>query len=1145
LRALVAYCLRQRVIVLALLGVFAAVGLNAYRRLPVEAYPDVTNVQVQIITQFSGHAAEEVERLVTIPVENEMNGIPRRASMRSISIFGLSVVTIVFEDDADRVYVRQQAFERLQGVDLPAGAQASLSPDSTPVGEIYRYTLQAPAGFPPLELKALEDWVVERKLRQVSGVVDVSGFGGPTKQYQVLVDPLKLKSFGVSLRQVFDALSSGNRNAGGSYIEHGPEMYIVRGLGLVRDERDVGSITVLVKNGTPVRIRDLATVQAGPRVRLGFVGKDDADDVVQGIVLLRKGENALEVLERVRAKVEDINRRDLPAAVKIVPHYDRTDLIHRTLHTVLKNMAEGILLVLVVLVAFLGVANLRSAGIVALVIPLSLLGAFILLDALGVPANLISMGAVDFGIIVDPAVFVIENVLRLVEERRGKVRSLYTLIAQGTAEVGIPQLFSTAIIVTAFVPLFTLQRVEGRIFRPVALTLTFTLIAGTFLALTLIPTLASFILQEGQGGGESALVHLLLARYRLVLAWALGRRRAVIAGSVALLASTLPVVPFLGSEFLPKLDEGALWVRVILPGSIGPTEASGVARRVRTILRSFPEVTTVLSQLGRPDDGLDVNGFDTAEFYADLKRREDWTTAQTREALVTAMSAKLEAIPGIDASFSQYIEDNVNEAVSGVKGELVVKVFGEDPDVLQRLANEVAAVARDVPGAADVAPERLAGQPQVQIAIDRAALSRVGLSVSDIEDVIETALGGGVATRVLEGERSFDLVVRMNPGAVADVEAVRRLPVLGPAGEKLTLGSLAEVAVRPGFARIYREDNARRIAVKLSVRGRDLGSLVKDAAARVDEHVKLPPGYRLEWSGAFENQQRALRRLAVIIPITLAAIFFLLFAAFDSTRLALLILFNVPFAAVGGIWAIALARLSLSVSAMVGFVALLGVSVMNGVLLVQRIRDLRREGRNVADAVSEGAASRMRPVLMTAVMAMLGLLPAALSTAVGGDPATFRDRHHRRPRERDRPDPRRAARAVRDVRDRASRILREVMKYILGFFPPERLDALLEALADHHVHGLSVSESRGFGQEHDPAHPEYRHHPGVDLVRHLRVEIVCRSNEVEGILESFYAALHTGGRGDGKVFVLEVEDALRLKTGERGDRALGPPRGGA
>jgi heavy metal efflux system protein len=985
LTAFVTFCLRQRVLVLAVLAALAIGGYVAFRQLPIEAYPDVTNVQAQVITQFPGHAAEEVERLITIPLENELNGIPHRAALRSISIFGLSVITIVFDDDTDRAYARQQTFERMQQVNLPGGAQPLLSPDSTAVGEIYRYTLQGPPGFSPMELKALEDWVVERKLRQVPGVVDVSGFGGPTKQYQVLVDPLKLRSYGLALRQVFDALAAGNRNAGGSYIEHGPEMYIVRGLGLVRDERDIGGIAVASHNGTPIRVRDLASVTVGPAVRLGYVGKNDRDDVTEGIVLLRKGENALEVLEGVRAKVREINEHELPPGVRLATIYDRTDLIDRTLRTVLHNMGEGIFLVLVVLVAFLGVRNLTSAAAVALVIPLSLLGAFILLNLQGVPANLISMGAVDFGVIVDPAVFVIENVLRLLDEKQGRVRSLYSLIARGTAEVGAPQLFSTLIIVVAFVPLFTLQRVEGRIFRPVALTLTFTLVCGFVLALTLVPVLASFILRGRRSGGESALVHRLISWYRPLLHRALARRKLVLVAAAGLLGLTAAALPFMGSEFLPKLDEGALWVRVVMPGSIGPTEAAGITRRVRGVLRGFPEVTTVVSQLGRPDDGLDVNGFDTAEFYADLRPREDWTTARDRDGLVAAMSRRLEAIPGVDVSFSQMIEDNVNEAVSGVKGELAVKISGEDPEVLQRLADQAAAALQGVPGATDVSAERLAGQPQIQIRVDRDAVARYGFSVSDVEQVIETALGGSVASEVLEGERSFDLVVKVAPGAVSDEESLRRLPILGPAGEKLALGSVAEVAIRPGFARIYREENARRVAVKLSVRGRDLGSVVREGEARLRESVRLPAGYTLAWSGSFENQQRALKRLAVIVPLTTVAVYLLLFAAFNSTRLALLVLINVPFAAVGGVWALLVSRLNLSVSAMVGFVALLGVSVMNGVLLVQRIRDLRREGYPAQTAVRDGALSRFRPVLMTALMAELGLLPAALSTAVGAE----------------------------------------------------------------------------------------------------------------------------------------------------------------
>ncbi len=995
IRGVVAWVLRRRAIALALLLVFVVFGVRAFLRLPVEAYPDVTNVQAQIITLFPGHAAEEVERLVTIPLENEMNGIPKRASMRSISIFGLSVVTIVFEDDADRAYVRNQSFERLQSVNLPQGAQANLSPDSTPVGEIYRYTLAGPPAFSALELKSLEDWVVERKLRTVPGVVDVVGFGGPTKQYQVNVDPLKLKSYGLTLAQVFDALSKGNRNAGGAYIEHGAEMYVVRGLGLVQSTDDIGEIAVVTRNGTPVRIRDVASTGVGPRIRLGRVGKtvggSDEDDVVQGIVLLRKGENALEVLERIRSKVGEINRSGLPPGVTIVPHYDRTALIDRTLRTVRKNMAEGIGFVLVILVAFLGMKNARSALVVAAVVPLSLLGAFLLLDLRGIPANLISMGAIDFGIIVDSAVVVVENLLRILAERREKVRSISVAIVEAVDEVGKPILFSKAILITAFFPLYTLQRVEGKIFRPMALTLTFALIWGTILALTIVPVLASFAVKRRKGAPgsaveeESAIVRALGRSYRPALAFVVDRRKATVAASAVLLAAGVATAALLGSEFLPKLDEGALWVRATFPGSISPTEAARITRQIRTTLASFPEVKAVVSQLGRPDDGTDVNGFDTSEFYVDLIPRDDWKTAKTRDALSDAMNRNLSAIPGIELTFSQVIEDNVNEAVSGIKSELSVKIFGEDPAILQDLADRAAAVLEGVQGAADVAAERLSGQPQIQISVDRPAIGRYGLSVSDVETVIETAIGGAVATQILEGEKTFDLVVRVEPGAVTGLETIRAIPILGPNGEKLTLGSVADVRLAPGSARVFREENSRRIAVKLSVRGRDLGSLVSEAQKKVAAAVKLPSGYHLEWTGAFENQQRALKRLMVVLPMTLAAIFFLLFAAFDSPRLATLILLNVPFAAVGGLFALPLAGLTLSVSALVGFIALFGVSVQNGVLLVERIRDLRREGKPLGEAVTGGAVSRFRPVLMTAAMAAFGLLPAALSHAVGAE----------------------------------------------------------------------------------------------------------------------------------------------------------------
>ena len=984
------YALRHRAIVLALTLLFVVAGVNAFEHLPVEAYPDVTNVSFQIISLFPGHAAEEVERLVTIPIENQMNSVPKLVSLRSISLFGLSQVTLVFEDGAEPDYVRNQVFQFLSNVTLPNGAQASLSPNATPIGEIYRYTLKAPKGFPLVELKALEDWVVERQFRTVPGVVDVVGFGGPTKQYQVLIDPAKLRSYGIPLKQVFDALASGNQNAGGSYIEHGPEMYIVRGLGFIRDIDDIRNIAVDTRAGTPIRISDLGDVRIGEQLRLGRVGKiirdePDQDDVVMGIVIMRRGENALEVLKRVREKVGDINRNYLPAGIRIVPHYDRTDLTQRTLHTARKNMTEGISLVGVVLVLFLGLGNYRSALIVAAVVPLSLLGAFLLLDLRGIPANLISLGAIDFGIIVDSAVIVVEDVLHKLEQDRARIGQLPETIVASVQEMGRPILFSKAILLTAFIPLYTLQRVEGKIFRPMALTLTFALVTGTILALTLIPVLAAFSFKGRFTTEESWLVRRLVPFYRGLLERAMRSRALVLGGALGALALAGVVLASIGSEFLPKLDEGSLWVRGFIPQTIAPSDADALSRHVRAILVSFPEVKTVVTQLGRPDDGTDVNGWDIIECAVELRDRSEWTTASTREELVEAMNAKLSEIPGMPFQFSQYIEDNVNEAVSGIKAELSIKIYGSDPGKLQELADRSVEILKGIPGAADVGTDRLIGQPQVQITIDRTAIARYGLTVADVQQIIATALGGGVATQVLEGERTFDLVVKVSPTAISDLDAIRKIPIFGSNGERLTLGAVTTVDVRPGFARIYREENARRTAVKFSVRGRDLGSLIAEAKEEIAKGVELPVGYRMEWTGAFENQQRAVRRLAVVVPITLIAIFFLLFIAFDSARLAFLILLVVPFAAVGGVLALPLAGLNLSVSALVGFMALFGIAMLNGVILVERIRELRRGGSGLADAVREGALSRVRPVVMTAMMAALGLLPMALSREVGAE----------------------------------------------------------------------------------------------------------------------------------------------------------------
>jgi cobalt-zinc-cadmium resistance protein CzcA len=984
------YALRHRSIVLALTLLFIIAGVNAFQHLPVEAYPDVTNVSFQVITLFPGHAAEEVERLVTIPIENQMNGIPQRTSIRSITLFGLSQVTITFEDDADVNFVRNQAAQYLAAVDLPPGAQAGLSPNATPVGEIYRYTLKAPKGFPDVELKALEDWVVERQFRTVPGVVDVVGFGGPTKQYQVLIDPAKLRSYGLTMKQVFDALSNGNQNAGGSYIEHGPELYIVRGLGFVQSLEDIRNIAVDTRGGTPIKISDLAQVQIGNQIRLGRVGKlvpgqPDQDDVAMGIVIMRRGENALEVLKRVRAKVEEINRDYLPAGVKLVPHYDRTDLTQRTLHTARKNMLEGITLVLLVLILFLGLGNYRSALIVAAVVPLSLLGAFLLLDLRNIPANLISLGAIDFGIIVDSAVIIVEDVLHKLEQKRERIQQLRETIVEAVQQMGRPILFSKVILLTAFIPLFTLQRVEGKIFRPMALTLTFTLVTGTILALTLVPVLASFALRTKFATQESWVVRQLTGVYRPLLERAMKARAFLLGGAVFVLVIAGGVLAKIGTEFLPKLDEGSLWVRGFMPQTICPTDSDELSQHVRRILGSFPEVRTVVTQLGRPDDGTDINGWDVIECAVELKDRSQWKTASTRDALVEAMKARLSEIPGMPFQFSQYIEDNVNEAVSGVKSELSIKIYGNDPNQLQALADQTVGILEKIPGAADVGTEKLIGQPQVQITIDRAAIARYGLAISDVQQIVETALGGSAATRVLEGERTFDLVVKLSPRSVADLDSIRRIPVFGSSGERLTLGDVTSVDVRAGFARVFREENARRTVVKFSVRGRDLGSLIAEARQKVAAAIKLPTGYRMEWTGAFENQQRAVKRLEVIVPITLIAIFFLLFVAFDSGPLALLILLVVPFAAVGGLFALPLAGLNLSVSALVGFMALFGIAMLNGVILVERIRELRGRGLATLEAVREGALSRVRPVVMTALMAALGLLPMALSREVGAE----------------------------------------------------------------------------------------------------------------------------------------------------------------
>jgi cobalt-zinc-cadmium resistance protein CzcA len=982
LRAVIRFALRQRILVLGATVLLVIAGVRSFLALPVEAFPDVEDIHVQVISLWPGHAAEEVEKLVTLPIERQMNGTPFMTNLRSISMFGLSVVTLTFEDRTTDYFARQQVLERLQTVTVPAGVSPGLASLSNSTGEIYRYTIRG--NLPLIELKALEDWVVEPAYRTVPGIADVVSFGGQVKQYQVDVDPAKLQAFGVTLAQVEQAIAAANANSGGGFLEHGYEKQVVRGVGLFRSLDDISRVEIAEKNGVPVRVSDVASTSIGGAPREGVVAKDRADDVIEAIVLMRKGGNALEVLKGVRAKTAELNGAILPPGVRVVPFYDRADLVHHTVDTVEENLAMGAALVLVILMLFLG--DVRSAVVVGVVIPLSLLGAFILMDVEHVSANLISLGAVDFGIIVDAAVVVVEAMLvRLALAPALDDLHRRNLLATTTEAMGRPIAFSKAIIVLAFLPIFTFQRVEKRIFSPMAFTLTFAILGSLLLTLTLIPVLSSFLIRGRQDHAETPATVWLQRLFRPILDWVLAHGRATLYSAIVLLAVALGIGSRLGNEFLPNLDEGNIWLRVTLPVGISLREAKGLERQVRAVVRSYPQVRQVVSQLGRPDDGTDAKGSNNLELYVDLKPRGQWGPIRDKDALIDSMAEHLSAIPGLDLNFSQYIKDNVEEALSGVAGELVVKIFGPDLDVLQEKAGEVAKVMGGVRGVADLAVEQQFGQPQLRFEIDRDAIARYGLSVTDVNDAIETAVGGKTVTQFLEGERVFDVRARFVGAARDNRKALDDLPVNAPDGHPVPLGSLAHALSVEGASRISRETNQRRIAIKCSVRGRDQGGFVDEAQAAVARAVALPPGYRITWGGEFENQRRAEARLAVIVPTSIVLIFILLFGAFGSTRYATLILVNLPFALIGGIVTLWARHINFSVSAAVGFIALFGISVQNGVILVSEFNRLREAGASLDEAVRRGTMDRLRPVVMTALMAALGLMPAALSHGIGAE----------------------------------------------------------------------------------------------------------------------------------------------------------------
>jgi len=996
IRRIVDFALGNRWLVVGLALILFAAGIVSFERLPIEAYPDVADNYVEIITQWPGISAEQIEQQVTIPLEVVMNGIPQVVHLRSFSLFGLSDLKLIFDDESDDAWNRERVLERLSQVTLPPGVSPQMGTDWSPVGQIYFFTLRStnPA-YDPMELKSIEDWVIEKNFKAVPNIVDVSSFGGPTREYQVRVDPNKLVAYGLSLGQVEQQLTNSNGNAGGSFIQAGLQQINVRSVGLVDRTQDIEQTVILTKNGTPLRVKDIAVVVQGPKIRLGQFAKAihredgkiiDNDDVVSGIVLLRKGSAADAALDGIHKKVEELNSHILPPGVKIVPFIDRRDLVHFTSHTVLHNLTEGMILVSVVLFLFLG--NVRGALIVAATIPFSLLFASICLDLRQIPANLLSLGALDFGMVVDGAVVMIENIVRHLGHTNG-MQTPAEKISDASHEVQRPVFYAIGIIITAYLPIFTLQRVEGRLFHPMAWTVAFALLGALIFSIVIAPVLASFAFAKGAKEWHNPAMNFVIRQYRTAVRWAI-RHRVITVGVAVFgigLAGFLGFSGIIGSEFLPHLDEGALWVRGTLAPSAGPDEGIRVANQARIVLCSFPEVPQCTSQVGRPDDGTDTTGFFNTEYFVDLKPKEEWRPVfhENKDELIAAMNRELDKIPGVVWGFSQPIEDNMEEAVSGVKGELATKVYGDDLKILEAKADEIVGILGRVKGIEDLGVLRVLGQPNLNVTVDRDRAARYQINVSDVQDAIQTAVGGNALTQVLQGEARYDLVLRYLPQYRATKEAIENIRLLAPTGERVSLAQLCKIKEEDGGSEIYREGNRRYIAVKYSVRGRDLGSTVEEAMKKVDEQVKLPLGYGIYWEGEYASQKRANARLLIALPVTILIIFVLLYTMFKSFKWALLILANIAVAPVGGLLALLMTGTHFSVSSGVGFLALFGVCVQTGVIMLEYINQLRARRYSIEDAAVEGAVLRLRPILMTMLVATLGLLPAALSHAIGSD----------------------------------------------------------------------------------------------------------------------------------------------------------------
>jgi heavy metal efflux system protein len=997
IRALVDFALNNRFVVLSTAVLLFIWGMVSFHNLPVEAYPDVANVWVQIITQWPGRAAEEVEQQVTIPIEIQMNGIPHLQHVRSASLAGLSVVNLIFDDDSDNDWDRQKALERLSQVTLPPGVSGGIGPDFSPIGSVYWYTLKSTnPSYDLMELKSLQDWVITKYIRSVPDVVDDSSFGGITREYQIRLDPDKLVSYGLSLAQVEQQLTNANANAGGSFIEQGSQQINVRAVGLVTDIGDIEKTVLKTQNGTPLRLKDVAVVTQGPKIRLGQIGKalhradgvvEDDDDVVEGIVFLRKGADTATMLESLHAMVNRLNTQILPPGVKIVPYLDRDDLVHYTTHTVLHNLAEGMILVVIILFIFLG--NIRGAIIVSLTIPFALLFASICLDLRHISANLLSLGALDFGMVVDGAVVMVENIVRHLNRPEEAPLTLVDRIRRAAHEVQRPVFYAIAIIITAYLPIFTLQRVEGKLFKPMAWTVAFALLGALLFSMLIAPALASLLFRGDSKQWQNPVMQWVTTRYRQDVRWAIRNRWITIGGGLILflVAIYLAFGGVIGSEFLPHLDEGAIWVRGTMAPSTGPTESAKVADRAREVLASFPEVPQVVDQIGRPDDGTDTTGFFNVELFVDLLPKDKWRPVfhQDKDRLIAAMDRELEKIPGVFWGFSQPISDNLEEAVSGVKGALAVKIYGDDLKTLEEKADEIAAVMRPIRGVEDLGVFRVRGQPNLNFTVDRDRASRYGINVSDVQDAIQTAVGGNALSQVLIGEQRYDLVLRYLPEYRDTKEAIEKVRLLAPSGERVSLEQLTKINELDGGSEIYREENSRYVAVKFSVRERDLGSTVEEAIKKVNASVKLPIGYTLDWSGEYESEKRSERRLLLVLPLAILLIYIILYSMFKSVKWALLILTNVAMARIGGLLALLLTHTNFSVSSGVGFLALFGVSVQTGVIMLEYINQLRARGYDIEEAAVEGAVLRLRPIMMTMLVATLGLLPAALSHGIGSD----------------------------------------------------------------------------------------------------------------------------------------------------------------